>query len=288
VSLRIRALREADLDAADAIVRAAYDVRYSRRAELRRYLRLQPDGWLFALLDEQPAGVVGAMDYGPFASVGMMGVHPSMQRRGIARALLEHLLAWLDARGCPLAILDASEAGAPLYPQYGFADRGRAILLRHEAQAMSAQHADVTPARADVAPVRAGELPALAAFDAPIFGADRAAVLASYHADHPDRVLALRDGRRAIQGYIVVRHTQLGPWVARTPDVAAALLSAALALPFERPPTAIVPGEAHAALELLQGAGFVTQRALRHMWRGAHARPGRRDLLYAQASFALG
>lgn len=281
VGLVIRALREADLDAADAIVVAAYSAPHSRRAELLRYLRLQPDGWLLALLDEQPAGVVGAIDYGPFAAVGMMGVHPALQRRGIAGALLERLLAWLDARGCPLAILDASAAGAPLYPRYGFVDRGCTMLLQRQGDGVPMHTAAVRPVRAD-------ELVELAAFDAPIFGADRGAVLASYHADHPDRVLVLRDGRQAIQGYIVARPMQLGPWVASTPRVARALLAAALALPFEGMPTAIVPEEHDAALAMLRDAGFVAQRALRHMWRGPRARPGRRALRYAQASFTLG
>src|SRR5690348_3176989 len=95
----IRALTAADIPAADAIGMAAYG-RESRSAELARLLRLQPDGWLLAEVEGEPAGMVGATDFGPFAYVGQMGVLPTFQRRGIARALMERLLAWIDERGC--------------------------------------------------------------------------------------------------------------------------------------------------------------------------------------------
>lgn len=281
MALTIRGLREADLDAADAIAVAAYRSPASRHAELLRYLRLQPDGWLLAELDALPVGVVGAIDYGPFASIGMMAVHPDLQRRGIARALLEGMLAWLDARGCPLSILDASDAGAPLYPRYGFEERGWTRQFQYGGAVRGASADAVTVPRED-------ELPALAAFDAPIFGASRAAVLTSYYRDHPHRVLAARDRHGTILGYIIARPAHIGPWAATSTPVAEMLLSAALALPYESPPVVNAPPGNPATEALLQRAGFTVQRSLLHMHRGAAALPGRRDLLYAEASFALG
>ena len=91
--IAIRVLTEVDLDAADAIMIPAYGVPRSRKRDLRRYLALQPDGWLLAQLDGQPAGLGGAIDYGPFAYIGLMAVLPSLQRRGIASAIMDRLLA---------------------------------------------------------------------------------------------------------------------------------------------------------------------------------------------------
>src|SRR5512144_255210 len=120
--ISIRVLTEADLDIADAIMIPAYGVPRSRKRDLRRYLALQPDGWLLALLDGEPAGMGGAIDYGPFAYIGLMAVLPALQRRGIASAIMDRLLAWVAARGCPTALLDASPAGERLYEKLGFVD----------------------------------------------------------------------------------------------------------------------------------------------------------------------
>ncbi len=122
VNLVVRAMTPADLDAADEIAVAAYGGPRRRRRELARYLSLQPGGWMLAVRDGIPVGVSGAIVYGPFASIGLMAVHPSQQRQGIARAVLEHLLAWLQAQGCPVALLDASAMGRPLYATAGFVE----------------------------------------------------------------------------------------------------------------------------------------------------------------------
>jgi ribosomal protein S18 acetylase RimI-like enzyme len=49
-------------------------------------------------------------------------VEPDYRRRGIARALVERAVTHLRDQGCTLAILNASEAGKPLYQQIGFSD----------------------------------------------------------------------------------------------------------------------------------------------------------------------
>src|SRR5215475_9007664 len=121
----IRTVTEADIDAADAIMIPAYGVPRSRKRELRRYLALQPDGWLLAMLDGQPAGMGGATDFGSFAYIGLMAVYPELQRRGIASAIMERLLSWIAVRGCATALLDASSAGERLYEKLGFVDRDK-------------------------------------------------------------------------------------------------------------------------------------------------------------------
>ncbi|MFL5802756.1 MAG: GNAT family N-acetyltransferase [Roseiflexaceae bacterium] len=279
--LTIRLLTEDDLDVADAILMPAYGVPRSRKRELRRYLALQPDGWLLALLDGEPAGLGGAIDYGPFAYIGLMAVHPALQHRGIATAILERLLAWIDARGCPVALLDASPAGAPLYEKFRFVDQDKALLFHLDDCALNPRLSD------QVAPLRAEELPALAAFDAPIFGANRAAVLAAYLADYPDRAFVARDAGGQISGYLFAQAHAIGPWVAHDPDVAEMLLAAALPLQFAEAPRVIIPGANSSAAALLLRYGFSPQRALRHMRRGGDL-PRQRALLYGQASFAIG
>lgn len=280
MTIAIRTLTEADLEPAGAILDAAYGPPLNRQVELRRYLTLQTDGWLLASLDGAPAGMVGAMDYGPFAYVGMMAVHPGVQRRGVGLALMERLMAWLEGRGCPVALLDATEAGAPLYARLGFVEDEKTVVFRRDDCPQRPQPSE------RVRPLHESDLPALADFDAPIFGARRQAVLASYLADDPGRAFVARDEAGGIAGYLFAQSQKLGPWAAREPAVAEDLLAAALA--YGGAPVTLVPSSCAGATRLLMRYGFSPQRSLRHMRRGGGGPPGRRELLYALASFAIG
>jgi len=72
--VRIRPLTAIDIAGADGVLRDAFHTEHSFAARLRRYLAIQPDGWLAAEDDSLLVGMVGAIDYGSFAYVGMMGV----------------------------------------------------------------------------------------------------------------------------------------------------------------------------------------------------------------------
>jgi GNAT superfamily N-acetyltransferase len=305
MSLTIRTLTQADLDAADTVLMPAYAVP-SRKAELRRYLALQPGGWLLATLDGAPAGVVGATNFGAFAYIGLMAVHPQAQRRGIGRALMEQLLARVDAWGCPMALLDASDAGFPLYQALGFVVDDTVdvwVGATAEAHARQAPGTAATGAAGiAVCALALDDLPALASYDADRFGADRGAVLASY-LGHSRGLRQVRgeDGRGhafaafgasgAMAGFLFAHATRgdmLGPWMADGPDAAEALLLAALSLPYGgalyvQAPTANVDGR-----RLLERHGFQIGGTLRHMRRGGAPQLDRRASIYGQASFAIG
>lgn len=284
MSLAIRGLMMDDLSAADAIVTAAYG-RSSRLAELRRYLALRPEGWLLALLDGVPAGVVGATTYDTFAYVGLMAVHPDFQRRGIARRLMERLLVDLDNASCPAVLLDASAMGEPLYRSLGFVEDDRAVLYARRDTVTSSL---LSPVPSTVAHLRGEYLPDVVAFDTPRFGANRGDVLAAFLRDYPRRAFVCRGSDGAVTGYLIVQRQALGPWMAETSDVAASLLDAALALPFDDTPTVIAPAANADAARLLEQRDFAPQRSLAHMRRGGRPMPERRTQLYGQASFAIG
>lgn len=284
MTLSIRPLTEADLKAADVILESAYGPPAVRRHQdrLLHCMRLQPDGWLLALLGDAPTGLVGAIDYGPFAYIGLMAVHRSAHRRGVGMALMEQLLAWLDARGVPMALLDATDMGAPLYARLGFVEDEKTFMF----------HRDDCPAAARpsayVRLLRAEDLADLVDFDAPIFGAARRPVFESYLADDPARALVARDEAGRISGYMFAQPQLLGPWAANAPHVAEALLAAALDLSYEAVPSAIVPASNAEAQQMLMRQGFSPQRKLSHMRRGGAQHPGLRALIYGQSSFALG
>ena len=282
VDVAIRGLTEADIVAADEIFRSAFHTSVDRLADLERYVALQPDGWLFATVQGMPVGLVGAVDYGPFAYIGMMAVRPEFQRHGIGHTLMRQLLARLDARGTPMALLDASEAGAPIYMQLGFVQEDLACLFEHP-------HYTPAQARAEyVHLMQRQDLELVADLDAPIFGAGRASLFRILLADFPERAFVTRDEAGQVSGYLFAQPGRLGPWVAKRRQDAQALLQAAMSLPFEAAPVVIAPQMNAAAIELLERFGFQFKRSCRHMRRGGSNVPSRRDLIYGQTSFAVG
>ena len=262
MTISVHAFTETELEAVDEVIKVAYNVQESRKESLRRYLALQPGGSFVAEQNDAVIGVGGAMDYGPFAYIGLMCVHPSTQKRGIGGLILEHLLAWLDARACPTVLLDATPVGAPLYERYGFMEDDRTVVLRQTQRVLLPQ--DLPEG---VSILREEDLPALVAFDAPCFGADRGAILASYLADDPQRTLVVCNAYGQITGYLIAQYRTLGPWVVRAAEEAERLLLHALTLPFEGEPGVFVSANNSDALKLLARYGFSQQREPSHMWK---------------------
>lgn len=282
MTLCIRALVPADLDAAETLLTEAYGRPDEWRAELACYLALQPEGWFVATLNHTIVGMGGTHDYGPFASIGLMATHPAVQRQGIATALLDHVASWLRDRQCPVAVLDASVAGAPVYQRYGFRDQGITALFREETRGT------ISPPPHRVRPMSPSDIPEVVAFDSPLFGADRTAVLTASLTAAPGCAFLVRDGLGDVSGYLFARSRKLGPWTASTPADAEALLDTALTLPLEGPLTVLVPDANPHAPTLLAERGFAQQRGLRHMYLGAAAPAQDRSRIYGQTSFAIG
>ncbi len=282
MSLSIRSLSKCDLENADAILKSAFQSSDSRLIELHRYRQIQPDGWFLALQDGTSVGLVGATNYATFAHVGMMAVHPHAQRQGVGLALMQHLLTWLDQQHVPCVLLDASNAGQPLYEKLGFVAYGQVYVLQRRSGSSLHDH---TP---QVEPVSIRDLDELVKYDTDIFGADRGRVLHALLTTFPERAFMLRSEAGQITGYVFAQESRIGPWVMQRSQDAEALLQAALSLPYAGVVSVVVPEENRADIELLRRYGFETARVNRHMGRGASAPPRQRSKIYGQTSLALG
>jgi GNAT superfamily N-acetyltransferase len=295
VNTSIHLLMSDELDATDEVVIAAYNLRQSRKNTLQRYLALQPDGAFVAQQDGTIVGFGAAKKYNSFAYIGLMAVHPAVQKQGIGHRLLEHILSWLDASGCPTVLLDATPAGAALYKHYDFVEDDTTVVLQQDREPLhNADERDGVAGRSDKSGssesmvLRGEELPGLFLFDAPSFGSERATVLASYWADDSQRVLVTHNSEEQITGYLIAQSSVLGPWVADTVEDAERLLVYALTLPFKNKPGVFVSAHNLHALRLLDRYGFTQRRALSHMRRGEKMRRGRHTTLYGQGSLGLG
>jgi predicted N-acetyltransferase YhbS len=282
VNTSIRALALSDIDEADRILSSAFRTSDSRRTELQHYLTLQPNGWFAAECDGKLTGTVGAVNFGEFAYLGMMAVDPPMQRRGIARALMQHALAWLDARACSIVLLDASVYGAPLYASLGFVAEGQALVFQNDSPK------PFTNLPEGVSRLCEKDVPTLVEFDTLIFGAERADVFKAYLADLTDRAFVARDARGNITGFVFAQSNRIGPWVAKDQDTADKLIRAALSVGYKPLVRILVPSPNVSAGDLLTRYGFQFFRAQTHMRRGKAYPARQRELIYGQASFAIG
>jgi predicted N-acetyltransferase YhbS len=277
MNIHIRALQESDSEAVDPMLRAAYGVSFSRSAEVRRNLAIQPDGWLLAEQAGRPVGMVGVTNYDTFAYVGLMAVDPAAQRQGIGLLLMQALLA----KHYPTMHLDATDSGAPLYRRVGFVDDGEAFVYERTETVVTVSHANVRL-------MQQADLGAMAAFDRPIFGADRSRVLQQLFNEVPGRAFVVIDDVGQVAGFLFAQAATLGPWVAATPEAATALLATVLATISLDRPRVLVAGEQHPAHQILKECGFTMQRRLVHMRRGMGERPGVAACRYGLTSFALG
>jgi GNAT superfamily N-acetyltransferase len=273
------------LDEADRILMAAFRPP-SRREELAFYLSLKPNSWLVATIDGTVVGLGGVTGYGPFSWLGLMAVDPAMQRRGIGQALVEALIARAQELGSSAVLLDASDAGAPVYARLGFVVDDHVRVYTRETQTAPLEGNPEATRR--VTPLAQDDLPALVEFDARYFGGSREALLAASFQLYADRIFATRDASGALTGYIVAQEQRLGPWVAATLEAAEALLAHALSLPYSEALSVLVPALNRDATELLERSGFSYTRELRHMRYGGEPALQRRERLYGQASFAIG
>lgn len=280
MTVEIRTIRDDDVEAVRRILDGAYGPNPERVNRIRRYRAIGADTWLLAVDGGEAVGMAGAVDYGAFAYVGMVGVLPAAQRRGIGERMMRVLMEVLERRRCPTLLLDASEVGEPLYRKLGFEVDDTVVLYAREV-------ALADTARGDVRPMRDGNLEAVVALDREVGRADRRALLANLLAEFPDRAFVACGPDGALRGFVFGQTLTIGPWIAEDDRAAAPLLDAALGLAYTSGVSVAAPGSNAAAAALLEAAGFARGRVLSHMRLGPPV-PRDRRRIFGQASLAAG
>lgn len=117
--LQIEPLTTDDISAAMRLVEAAGWNQVP--GDWQRVIQYQPWGCFKAAVDNRLIGTVTSTSYGQeLAWIGMMLVDPALRRQGIGRALMQQVIAALQAADMHTIKLDATPAGRPLYEQLGF------------------------------------------------------------------------------------------------------------------------------------------------------------------------
>lgn len=219
------------------------------------------DGHVIATAATLPYG-------GQFAWISMVLVTKTFQRQGLATRLLKRCIADIQAAGL-VPVLDATPAGREVYRGLGFQDSwGFQRYMRKDAAARTPRVP--LPGGIRTEPVTDAAWPALCAYDAGIFGADRSKLLAHLRGRASTlESYATRDGR--IAGLLLGREgrvaTQIGPLVAEDAQTARALLAAALDAS-TGPVFIDVADTKTGMIADLTARGFVPQRPLTRMLLG--------------------
>ncbi|GAB2912092.1 GNAT family N-acetyltransferase [Streptomyces mayteni] len=155
--------------------------------------------------------------------LSMVLVAERYARRGIARHLMRHALAEC---GPATAFLSATEQGRPLYEQLGFKAVGSLTTIRGT---FTGAVPPPTGAASAVRPATAADLPAVLAYDRPVFGADRTGLLTRLPA-FADRFLVAADARTGrLAGFAAAwpnpSSVVIGPVVADDTATAQALIA---------------------------------------------------------------
>lgn len=277
-------------------------------ADWRMLLENSTAGSFVACWGGKAVGTVTAVTYENHLSwIGMMLVAKEYQRLGIGSALLQAAIQAVEGYGA--VCLDATPAGRPLYEKHGF--RALYPLARWlrppsdlepaatEQPASTDQPAatEQTPAALEILPtfdcrpLTAESLPTVAAYDRPVFGADRGGVLSALQRSMPSLALSIeRDG--GLAGYCLgrrgLRYIQIGPLVADDLDIARSLLLNALQACASQPVILDIPLSRPGWCEFLQSLGFVEQRPFTRMVLGEYRAPEGNAKLFAIAGPEVG
>ncbi len=210
----------------------------------------------------------GAAGGRPFAWVSMVLVLPAFRRLGLATRLLREALAHLQAQGL-LGVLDATPAGHEVYAHEGFRDTWGFARYRRPADMVAPASAPVLPAGVTLRALCDADWPAVAALDAPAFGADRLPLLRGLAQRLPQAawVAAAADG--GLCGFVLGRDgreaNQIGPLWAADDALALALLQRALAALPAAAIYADLCDRRRGLLSALHGLGFEYQRPFTRM-----------------------
>ena len=224
-------------------------------SDARVALTSDPDGYFCAVEDGRIRGMVSALVRGRVWYLSMFFVLPDDQGRGVGRALLQHALAYGDARGvevrCVLSSLDHRAqaryvmAGmAPRWPIYGLSGDPAAVKRLEARVGRDLQPRELTRG------LGAEKLVAEA------YGDNRAHDLSHWQSDGAATVAIERDGELA--AFAIRRGERIGPAAARDETsllqaVTAAVVSAAGS---GKRVTMRVPGACASMLEALITSGF--------------------------------
>jgi len=232
-------------------------------ADWQRFVAMQPEGCFVAEWNRAPVATTVVCQFDSVAWIAMVLVDDGFRGRGIAKALLQRALQFVEERGIATARLDATSLGQPLYeklgfvPQYSF-DRYAGRVSNSESMQSGFRLA------------RSEDHPQLIALDRAATSCDRGKFLLRLFQEQAERTYVLEREQRIV-GFSTVRAGsgawQLGPCIAE-PSVGMELLRHAGEKLTGKQVLLDVPVDNAQAVEVARSLGLQPQRRFLRMCRG--------------------
>lgn len=262
-----RIMQSEDIPAGLALCRAAGWNQLAREWEL--FLHLNPDGCLVATDHNSVVGTVTTIHYQHFFSwIGMVLVDPAYRRQGIGMQLLEKALLVLQNE--QTVKLDATPAGREVYLKLDFVEE-------YPLSRMISINTEKKWEESNAKPFDKSDLPAVAAFDKEVFGADRSFLLKWMVEGAPQFAFVIKE-KKEVQGYCLGRnghnYTHIGPVIAKNTNFAKNVLSAALNRCIGHSVVLDISRFDPDWKEWLTSMGFAEQRSFIRMYRVSNRFPG--------------
>ncbi len=218
------------------------ELRDAAAESIMLHLEVEPMSCYEALLNGSAIGMACYVTYGNLAWVGFVGVVPEHRGKGVGTELMIKLINDLRGRGVKTFRLDATEAGERLYRKLGFKPEYRTLTLTRSSAGEALSNPLISEVRvADVMP------PWAVAMDRRAFGAYRVKSISA----------RLRRGGRLLvingEGYALIYKDVVGPVVASRPEVAEALIHAAVSMGASK---IVVPEANEEALRIVKSLQF--------------------------------
>ena len=214
------------------------------------------------------------------AAIGMVLVAERCARQGVGRRLMRHVLEL--SGGTPLT-LHATPNGQPLYEELGFAQTGRAEMIR--GRFTPTEPVPDVPTR----PATAEDLPAILRLDREVFGLDRTHMITRLPAFADQLRVAEENGE--ITGFAAAWPNMdthvIGPLIAREPATAQALV-ASLAAATDRPLRTDIDVRHTSLLDWLKANGLAPIAFNAVMTRSVPGLPGDWTRRFAPLTVAAG
>jgi GNAT superfamily N-acetyltransferase len=230
----------------------------------RTYEALDPNCCI--VIEERTTGqIVGSCFYHPrptHIAVGIVNVHPEAFGRGIARRMIEHVIALADAQKKPLRLVSSALNldSYSLYTRVGFVPR---LLFQDMFLAIPPEGLGLPPLPQSewVRPAVPSDVPAMVALEKEVAGIERENDYRHFleNRDGIWSASVLTNQRDGLDGFLVsVKHPAsnlLGPGICRTEDGTAALLRAELDKHRGGKPVFLIPAERAGLVQRLYGWG---------------------------------
>ena len=173
--MEIREMTSADLGFAISLTEA---VGWSSiRRDFEELLLFDPRGNFVGEEEGVPIGMVCALTYGPFASIGNLIVVNEFRGQGKGAELMEHAMDYVKNKGTDVMMLDSVPAAVPLYERLGFKKVCRSLRLAGHVEPKLTQR---------VRPMEGKDLMHILSVDRKHFGASRFLFISSGLAACPE------------------------------------------------------------------------------------------------------